>query len=94
MRKQSDTLAALRGAPAYEYLYFLRHLDPIDIPYADLNRVLQFAADNNFQRFNVMTEQQSASVIDILRALRPTHAALSRPIHPSESAPSKITRRV
>jgi hypothetical protein len=91
LRTQNPELAALRGGSAgHQYLYFLRHVEPLEIAYTALNRVLGFKEGNNFQRFTVMTEAQSKSAIGCLREIRPLAAALVRPFSVDYQMPEDL----
>jgi hypothetical protein len=78
MRKDSPALAKLRHHDRYHFLYFLRNVERIHVPYASINDVLGYKANNSFQRFQGLDEEQSAAVLGLLRRIAPTLPALSK----------------
>ena len=48
----------------WEYIYFLRHIKKIDIPYILFNRAVGYADAANVQSFNVLDEVKSKAAIE------------------------------
>lgn len=77
LRKESPELAKLMGSPkrrdvaaesAYRFVYFLRNLRSLEVPYAELNNKLGFKENNNFQAFDVLDTKKSQAVLELLRS--------------------------
>lgn len=47
----------------WEYVYFLRDVHQVDIPYSELNRLLGYKEANPFQGFNVVAADRSANLL-------------------------------
>lgn len=50
----------------WEYMYFLRDVRPVDIPYKKFNAAVGYAGNNVIQGFNVLTEDKSSAVLPLL----------------------------
>jgi hypothetical protein len=78
MRKDSSGLARSRNHSKYHFLYFLRNVERLHIPYGRINSVLAYKTRNSFQRFGGLDQQRSGAVLDLLRELAPTLRLLSK----------------
>src|SRR5664279_5022033 len=78
-RKDSPALAKTRNNGRYHFLYFLRNVEPLHIPYARLNRILTYKDRNAFQAFQSLDYERSGAVLELLRILAPAMRIVSGP---------------
>lgn len=55
----------------WEYIYFLRDIRQVNIPYKKINAAAGYKEGNVIQAFNVLPEEKSAPVLVLLEFLRP-----------------------
>lgn len=59
----------------WEYVYFLKDVKQIDIPYSELNAMLGYEPGNNFMAFNVLPPDQSHEAISRIISIAPVVAS-------------------
>jgi hypothetical protein len=50
----------------WEFMYFLRDMREVDIPYAKFNKAAGYAPNNVIQGFNVLPAEKSETILDLL----------------------------
>ena len=77
MRKFSPAFAKSQNRETHPFHYFLLNVEPVHIPYADVNRVLGYGEGNNFQGF-MRLEEDSGAFLDLLKEHIPTSHLFSK----------------
>ncbi len=77
MQKDSSVLAKLRLHERYHFLYFLRNVERLHVPYARINRVLEYKPSYSFQPFRSFNQQGSSAILGLLREIAPAFRLFS-----------------
>lgn len=72
---ESESLSRfLRNENSYKNIYLLGDIENIDIPYSRLNKTLNYAENYIIQSFQVLSEDQTSSVLEDLDLGQTTYA--------------------